>query len=212
MKKIYLIVALALPFFALSQQDVQFSQYMFNQIYYNPGVAGSGGAICINGLHRSQWVGFEGAPTTQNINANIPIRSIGGGIGVSIINDQIGFFNNISARLMYAYQLELGDGSLGFGIGASFLNKSLSSAVWVPSDYNTPMGSSDFNLPGLDANGFQIDAEFGIYYESQNIWGGVSSTRMIETMAALLGGIFDYYPADSGGSYFRFSFPVSTVS
>lgn len=34
----------------------------------------------------------------------------------------------------------------------------------------------------------------------------------IKDRAALLGGIFDYYPADSGGSYFRFSFPVSTVS
>ncbi len=181
MKKFYLIIALALPILAFSQQDVQFSQYMFNRIYYNPGVAGAGGAICVNALHRSQWVGFEGAPVTQNINANIPIRTIGGGIGVSIVNDEIGFFNNIAARVMYAYQLELADGTLGFGLGASFLNKSLGDGTWIPSDYNGVGGAIDPNLPSFNANGFQIDAEFGIYYESQNIWGGVSSTRMIET-------------------------------
>jgi signal transduction histidine kinase len=34
----------------------------------------------------------------------------------------------------------------------------------------------------------------------------------IKDRAALLGGTFDYYPADSGGSCFRFLFPVSMVS
>lgn len=180
MKKIYLIIALALPILAISQQDVQFTQYMFNRIYYNPGVAGAGGAICVNALHRSQWVGFQGAPTTQNLNANIPIQAIRGGVGVSIVNDQIGFFNNIAARVMYAYQLQLSEGTLGFGVGASFLNKTLGTGEWIPSDYNN-MGGLDPSLPSFNANGFQVDAEFGIYYESQNIWGGVSSTRLIES-------------------------------
>lgn len=199
MKKIYLIIALALPFLAVSQQDVQFSQYMFNRIYYNPGVAGAGGAICINGLHRSQWVGFQGAPTTQNINANIPIRFLRGGVGVSVVNDQIGFFNNITARIMYAYQIQLPDGTLGIGAGASFLNKSLSDAAWIPSDYNTSFGLSDPTLPALDANGFQVDAEFGIYYESQNIWGGVSTTRVIETTT----GVNSYSTLPGAQTFFR---------
>jgi len=156
---------------------------MYNRIYYNPAVAGSGGAICLNALHRSQWVGFEGAPTTQNVNANIPIKKIGGGIGLSIVNDQIGFFNNVSARLMYAYQFELENGTLGVGLGVSFLNQALGGATWVPSDYNTQLGPNDPSIPAIDANGFQIDGIFGVYYENQNFWGGISSTRVIESAA-----------------------------
>jgi len=183
MKKTLLLIIIALPFLAHSQQDVQFTQFMYNRIYYNPAVAGSGGAICLNALHRSQWVGFEGAPTTQNVNANIPIKKIGGGIGLSIVNDQIGFFNNVSARLMYAYQFELENGTLGVGLGVSFLNQALGGATWVPSDYNTQLGPNDPSIPAIDANGFQIDGIFGVYYENQNFWGGISSTRVIESAA-----------------------------
>jgi type IX secretion system PorP/SprF family membrane protein len=183
MKKTLLLIIFALPFLAHSQQDVQFTQFMHNRIYYNPAVAGAGGAICLNALHRSQWVGFEGAPTTQNVNANIPIKKLGGGIGLSIVNDQIGFFSNVSARLMYAYQFQLANGTLGIGVGASFLNKSLGDALWIPSDYASPDGGIDGALPAIDANGFQIDGIFGIYYENQDFWGGLSSTRVIESTA-----------------------------
>ena len=58
---------------ALAQQDVQFTQYYHNTIGFNPGVAGSNDAICLNVGHRSQWVGFDNAPTTQNINADMPM-------------------------------------------------------------------------------------------------------------------------------------------
>ena len=183
MKKTLLLIIFALPFLAHSQQDVQFTQFMYNRIYYNPAVAGSGGAICLNALHRSQWVGFEGAPTTQNVNANIPIKKIGGGIGFSIVNDQIGFFNNVSARLMYAYQFDLADGTLGIGLGVSFLNQAIGGATWIPSDYGSPTGGLDPSIPAINANGFQIDGIFGVYYENQNFWGGVSSTRVIESAA-----------------------------
>ncbi|MCR9154274.1 MAG: type IX secretion system membrane protein PorP/SprF [Bacteroidetes bacterium] len=181
MKKFSLIIVLLLPFLGIAQQDVQFSQYMFNRIYYNPGAAGSGSAICISGLHRSQWVGFEGAPVTQNVNVNVPIKALHGGLGLSIVNDQIGFFNNISARLMYGYQFQLASGTLGIGAGATFLNNQVNGTAWIPADYNTAMGGQDVFIPGLNETGFQVDAVFGIHYESQNLWGGLSTTRVIES-------------------------------
>ncbi|MGB0176570.1 MAG: PorP/SprF family type IX secretion system membrane protein [Owenweeksia sp.] len=184
MRKIYaLSFLLALPFIGSAQQNVQFTQFMFNRVYYNPAVAGTGGAICINALHRSQWVGFEGAPTTQNINGNIPVRAVHGGFAVNIINDQIGFFQNIEAGLGYAYQLELARGTLGFGVGVRFINNSVNNAEWRPSDQSI----SDFGIPGQNASGIAIDPAFGIYYSSENIWGGVSSINLIETTSALAG-------------------------
>jgi len=45
-----------------AQQDAQYTQYMYNTISVNPAYAGSRGVMSIMGLHRSQWVGLEGAP------------------------------------------------------------------------------------------------------------------------------------------------------
>lgn len=184
-----------------AQQDVQFTQYMNNRLYYNAGVAGTGGAICITGLHRSQWVGFEGAPTTQNITANIPIQALRGGIGLSIVNEQIGYFSNVSARLGYAYQLQLAQGSLGIGVGAGFLNRSLNNAQWIPSGVDpasgTP-GTSDPALAGANASGFQIDLDFGLYYQSDRIWAGVSSSRMLESSLQV-----DNFPTGDKTAFFR---------
>jgi hypothetical protein len=45
-----------------AQQDAQFIN-MYNTININPAYAGSRGAFSIFALHRTQWVGLDGAPT-----------------------------------------------------------------------------------------------------------------------------------------------------
>jgi type IX secretion system PorP/SprF family membrane protein len=165
----------------MSQQGVQFTQYMFNQIYYNPGVSGSGGAICANLVHRSQWVGFEGAPTTQNFNLNAPIQKLHGGLSLSVANDQIGFFQNIDFGVAYAYQLQLSNGTLGIGVGLNLRNKALDDAQWVPSE-------NDFTDPSLaagDASALSFNPSFGVYYESSTLWAGVSTTNLTQSTAEL---------------------------
>ncbi len=192
---------LLLPLLAVSQQDVQFTQFMNNRLYYNPAVAGTGGAICFTGFHRSQWVGFEGAPTTQNINGNIPIRALGGGLGFSIVNDQIGFFSNVSLELNYAYQIQLEEGTLGIGVGLALMNRTLNNAEWIPSDIGSAVpggGLSDVALAASDANGVIFDADFGVYYTSQNIWAGVSTTRVIENRTSI-----DSEVGDPASTFFR---------
>lgn len=181
MKKLLTAAFFCTTFWVMGQQDLQFTQYMFNRIYYNPGVAGSGDAICINGVHRSQWVGFDGAPTTQNINANIPINLIKGGLGLRIANDQIGYFQNINAGLGYAYQLQLPTGKLGIGVSFDLFTKSVTAPEW-----KAPEGTAaDIVIPALNTNSAFFDMAFGLYYQSDNIWGGVSATRLLESAAQL---------------------------
>ena len=63
-----------LSFFLLStvllnaQQESQFSQVAYTQLLTNPGYAGSEGKICAYALQRSQWTGFDGAPTVTVFN------------------------------------------------------------------------------------------------------------------------------------------------
>ncbi|NCU33623.1 MAG: type IX secretion system membrane protein PorP/SprF, partial [Candidatus Moranbacteria bacterium] len=118
-----------------AQQLPQYSQYMYNKLAYNPGFAGATNGICVNGLIRQQWVGFketnpEGndfkvAPETYVFSLNAPINAIRGGLGATIIQDKIGFQQDISVNLMYAYQAIVGAGDLGIGLQLSLINKNI---------------------------------------------------------------------------------------
>jgi type IX secretion system PorP/SprF family membrane protein len=159
-----------------AQQDVQFTQFANNKIFYNPGVIGSGDAICLSAAHRSQWVGFENAPTTQNFSANVPLDIIGGGLSVNFTNDIIGFFQDITAGVGYGYQASLAGGTLGLGVRVDFRNKNVTSGVWAP-----PQTMNDPSLVQLGATSMATDLSFGTYYQRDNWYAGLSSTRLLET-------------------------------
>ncbi|MGB2274822.1 MAG: hypothetical protein C7N14_02820 [Bacteroidetes bacterium] len=159
-----------------AQQDVQFTQFANNKIFYNPGVIGSGDAICLSAAHRSQWVGFENAPTTQNFSANVPLDIIGGGLSVNFTNDMIGFFQDITAGVGYGYQASLAGGTLGLGVRVDFRNKNVTSGVWAP-----PQTMNDPSLVQLGATSMATDLSFGTYYQRDNWYAGLSSTRLLET-------------------------------
>ena len=107
MKTKFLFFALLLTGFAgFAQQDAQYTQYMYNTININPAYAGSRGVMSIFGLHRTQWVGLDGAPVTNAVSLNKPINNSKLGIGLSFVNDRIGPTdeNTISADISYTVQ------------------------------------------------------------------------------------------------------------
>jgi len=161
---------------AFGQQDIQFTQFMNNRLFYNPGVAGSSKAICINGVHRSQWVGFENAPTTQNVNAEIPISAIRGALMVNISNDQIGFFRDVTAGIGYAFQMDLAEGTLGLGVRLDFRNMSITQGEWI-----APESLFDPNLGAFNSDDMAPDLNFGVYYQRSDFWAGISSSRLLTT-------------------------------
>ena len=75
-KQIIIVLGFGVMFFTndlLAQQDAQYTQYMYNTASVNPAYAGSRGHLSIAALHRSQWVGLDGAPVTQTINLHSPV-------------------------------------------------------------------------------------------------------------------------------------------
>ena len=105
---------------AFAQQLPQFAQYMFNTISINPAYAGSRETLSVVGLHRSQWVGIQGAPTTQTLSIHAPLRNEKVGLGLSVINDELGYENfsyiygdfsytiNLTKKVMLAFGLKAG--------------------------------------------------------------------------------------------------------
>ena len=175
-----LVIIIALDMGA--QQDPQFSQYMFNQMAINPGYAGSNDMICATLLNRQQWVGFNGAPssTVFHINAAIKPFGVSSGVGLFIMNDQAGFSKNLNISGSYSYRLDLGPGKLGIGINLGMYNQSLEPEWFIPdSDHHTDV-NGDPLIPANNESIFVFDMGFGLFYKTDELYVGVSSTHLNE--------------------------------
>ncbi len=114
------IVALSLLFTGVSvgQHSPLTSQYMFNGLLINPAYAGSRDALAVNLTYRHQWVGFDGAPTTQLVSVHSPIKARKIGLGIQVYNDRIGVSRETGVMTNYAYRIPFQKGKLQFGLGA----------------------------------------------------------------------------------------------
>ena len=113
----------------LAQQEAMFTHYMNNTLAVNPAYAGSRDALTITALHRSQWVGFDGAPTTQTVTMHTPLFNNKLGLGLSVVHDQIGPVKTTSAYVDLAYIIKTSEkGHLAFGLkgGFNFMQANLS--------------------------------------------------------------------------------------
>src|SRR5688500_8253737 len=120
MKKIFMTLGLLGAVMALeAQQDPQYSLYQFNQLVINPAYAGARDALQVIAAHREQWLGFPGAPRTTCFSAHGPVLNRKLGVGLTIVNDEIGPRNVISAYGNVAYILKLSSTlKLSFGVNA----------------------------------------------------------------------------------------------
>jgi len=157
-----------------AQQDAQFTQYMYNTINVNPAYAGSRGALSMFALHRTQWVGLDGAPVTNTVSFNTPLNNSNLGLGVSLVNDKIGptTENVISADLSYTIQTsEIW--KLSFGVKAS------ANLFDLDATKLNPVNATDPSLQNYSKFSPNIGA--GIYLHSDKAYLGFSIPNFIET-------------------------------
>ncbi|WP_333667618.1 PorP/SprF family type IX secretion system membrane protein [Flavobacterium sp.] len=170
-----LIFALMLTCYTgFAQQDAQYTQYMYNTINVNPAYAGSRGVMSIFGLHRTQWVGLDGAPTTNAFSVNTPINNSNLGVGLSFVNDKIGPTNEntISADLSYTIQTSE-TYKLSFGVKASGNIFNLDVNKLNPADANDP------NLQNFN-NEFSPNFGAGVYLHSDKMYLGLSVPNFLQ--------------------------------
>ncbi len=159
---------------SFAQQDAQYTQYMYNTININPAYAGSRGVMSIFGLHRTQWVGLDGAPTTNAFSLNTPLNDSNLGLGLSFVNDKIGptSDNTISADL--SYTINTSDTfKLSFGVKASgnFFNLDVNKL--------NPADPADDNLQAFD-NEFSPNIGAGVYLHSDKMYFGLSVPNFLQ--------------------------------
>ncbi len=158
-----------------AQQDAQYTQYMYNTVSVNPGYTGSRGHLSIAALHRSQWVGLDGAPVTQTFNIHSPIGYRGVGLGLSVVNDQIGPTSETYFDVDFSYTVYTSDeGRLSFGLKASghLLDVRFSELNQLAPDQSLQQDIDNKFSPNIGA---------GVYYHTQRYYAGLSVPRFLQT-------------------------------
>lgn len=182
MKKTYLTLCVFLltATFGNAQQFLSFSQFSFNKGEFNPAYTGYKETWNAALVHRSQWVGFKGAPSSQTLLMEAPIRNTKIAIGGRLVHDKIGPTSEIILAGDIAYRLRLRDRkTLSFGLKllGSYHQSNITDLALI-SDY---YGEVDSQFELNPENTFAPNVGFGVYYYSKKFYVGLSSPRMLRT-------------------------------
>jgi len=170
---INMIVLVLIAASGYAQQDPQFNQYIFNELVINPAYAGTKGVVNANAIYTTQWAGFSGSPTTQTVSVEGPATE-NVGLGLHIVNDQIGAQSQQSIFGSYAYHLKLSDKfklSLGLAAGASYYT--------VDGTKLITENPSDPAIPTYKATSLQFDSKTGLFLYSDRFFAGASVSDLL---------------------------------
>lgn len=195
-KLITIIVLLYVTTFNVNGQQLpQFTQYMYNTISINPAYAGSRGVFSAVGLHRSQWAGLDRGPETQTLSVHSPLRNEKIGVGLSFINDKLGYekFTYLYGDFSYTIQLNQ-DIKLAFGLKAGFTQYNLDEEL-IASEGGDP------TISGF-RNRWEPNIGSGIFMHTNKWYVGFSAPRLlnIDHNDLTIGGV-DYGVVDKVSYY-----------
>ena len=179
MRGIIIIISLFISFAGWSQQIAQYSQWSFNQFAINPALAGVKRCLDVRTAVRSQWAGFEGAPTSGLFTINAPLNKKKKryndsfhGLGGKIERDVFGSFNNFSLSMAYALHFPIGkDHQLSFGVSAGIQQFGFdhTKATTIDADPAVAQSSNQMLFPLLG---------LGAWYNSKNFYFGAAVDQL----------------------------------
>jgi type IX secretion system PorP/SprF family membrane protein len=166
MKKAVVILFLLVSALSYAQQDPLYNQYMFNPLVVNPAYAGSRESVSAVLLHRTQWLGVQGAPSTQTLSVHSPLMDGKIGIGGTIIRDQFGPTTSTGLMGSYAYRIFMGEAKLAFGLRTSVYNYQFDGAeIEYKETGETAVINSTEWVPSFD---------FGVRYYNRTMYAGIT--------------------------------------
>lgn len=174
--KISLAFLLLISMKGIAQQDPGYTQYMYNPLTVNSAYAGSTETLEAVLIHRSQWVGIDGAPSTQSFTVHSPLANDKIGLGFSAVNDNLGPSNELYLDANFSYTLMLSYGTrlaLGVKAGARMLN-----VDWTKGRF---YDDSDVLLNSNIDNKFSPSIGAGAYLYGEKWYVGASVPNFIRS-------------------------------
>lgn len=134
MRPIALILFLFTALQLHSQHMNLYSHYVFNSAALNPASIGKSKALDLSLIHRKQWLGFDGAPTSFTVSAHSMIGKTRVGLGLLIQSDSYGISRQSSYSLGYSYSIKF---------CRSVVSAGLSAGIYTVGNNNTKLITSD---------------------------------------------------------------------
>lgn len=183
-----LIVALVMTRGTMAQQLPIFTQHNNSYAFANPGFFGMSEGINLMGLYRQQWAGFVDAdgnnvaPQSFLLSGDMPLRVLHGGLGFSVLQDHIGFENDVNIGLGYSYHMDLGGSTLGVGLSGTLINRSVDFSQLHPISEGDPL------LVGLgEESAMLFDFNVGVFWQiPESVFVGFSVVNVLESMTKAL--------------------------
>ncbi len=123
MKRLLPVVFVLSSYFSYAQQDPLYAQYINNPMVLNPAFAGLNNNFNASFTYRNQWAGFDGNPTTFNVNTHVSLVDNKVGAGLLVVQDKLGSTTNTEIQAAFSYKLPLDqDRTFSFGMQAGIIN------------------------------------------------------------------------------------------
>lgn len=178
MKKLYVITVLLLlcGSSVYAQQDMSYSQYIFNTLAINPAYAGYKEALNANVFSRLQWVGVSGTPRIYSAIVDGVAAGRNVGWGGQVAMETLGPYSTFSAYGTYAYRLSLNtrEDRLTFGLSAGLSYQQIDRSQLHPAESTEDFLAYINNL----RSEARPDFRFGVYYDMPFFFAGLSVTNI----------------------------------
>jgi len=169
------LLLLLLPTISFAQQDALITQYMFNQLAFNPSYAGINNNATVSLNSRLQWSNFEGSPTSTFFTGSTSIFNGNMGIGTTIIVDKLGSTKNTQAQISYSYKIQSADKTFSFGLQTGILNVKVDD-----SGLNLKVADDPF-FQGSIESATKVNFGAGVSLMSDSYYFGVSVPRLMNS-------------------------------
>ncbi len=159
-----------------AQYDVHHTQFMHNKLAINPAYAGDREVFAMTAIYRNQWFGIDGAPKTFTLHAHTPFMNKRNGIGLSIINDQIGMLNTTYAGVSYAYRMPVSEeATLNIGVQGRLEHARID---WSKSD---PLDQDDNTIPVTEKSKTNPNFGVGVFLSHEHYYIGLSVPTILKS-------------------------------
>ncbi|MDQ2656104.1 MAG: type IX secretion system membrane protein PorP/SprF [Bacteroidota bacterium] len=161
-----------------AQVDPLYAQYLNNPLLINPAYAGLNNNLNASVSYRKQWAGFEGSPTTFNVNGHSSLFDNRMGVGLMIVKDNVGINSNTEVHGTYAYRIDLDQKYLSFGLQAGVISYKGNYNDLNPYDPQDPAFTEVQNVtkPSFGA---------GLILHSERYFIGLSVPRMLKAKVSV---------------------------
>ncbi len=173
--KVFGLLLVLTPTISYGQQDALITQYMFNQLAFNPSYAGINNNTNVSLNSRFQWSQFEGSPTSTFFSGSTSILNGKVGLGTSLIFDQLGSTKNTQAQISYSYKIQSADKTFSFGLQTGILN------VRVDDEALNLKVADDPFFQGTVESATKVNFGAGISLMSDSYFFGISVPRLINS-------------------------------